>query len=751
MNNAAKPKEQHIGVWIALASLLVSIILCSLAYVFRECCFLKLFLKYAPEKETVLGIVTAINICVATTLTLSLTIEGDKDSFYFGISPKTLNTYVGNRISLSSSYIALVGSFIVSLCLLKGGLGLLFYAFSISSLLYFLVAILSGLPVLKGKSKTVFSRMGKDLENINLSRLEKEPTGAALDALFRKGISVEEIYSNIRGKNKNFSEKELKDLKDVLLRYLYRYLLNGQPNEQSLSKLWGAFKEHLLLLASREDASFYCEVSIDFFECLLLMYKKDFLRKEIFRELYRLSFSEHDKIKVEQNRELVDDLFVWFISYSLQNNDLTFFALLKEKISLDDLGNVSSKGGRSYFMLISFLFFCYCRDGKVSAAFKNEIAAFVGKKEDKVRYQDYSWNTIFNTIIFKQFDFDRNKLFSEIEQYDGLFEYTIYGRGYTPIVTIEHFCDWYWFFLLVSGKAKNLDSFINKSNKEEVAYFERFYSRVKNGKTDLYKKIFSFYRCEDYSPFYLNFEDDIAKEIEEFYLNDKTQKLNDEIVSGEKDSEEIVKKCDETVSKEIKKYCIGERRKNVSRHTFSFFAIYDKQFDPDKNMIAISYNASNYVARHFLASLKIVNCPSEDAFVKTVEAFTKRKQKIWINSKFRNYCVHGRFSERLMTIVQRSTIIDNDLFYYPACFTTKLPYIGNIVTKTSIEGFSDEELLKEMRIRDSGNGYYVFKDIKLNEADFRDFFKRTYVKLRITVSYDIDPSPKGGLILNPQE
>ena len=708
--------------------------------------------SFTVDKVAVLSIITAIDICITTTLTLSLTIEGNKENLKFGLTPKTLNEYVGFPISLNSNYLVLVASFLVSFGFLKSNNGLLFYVFSFLSLVYFLISIIIGLPVLKGNNNGAFNQIRKTIDDVNIENMENDSTGQILRYLFSKGASVDDICFRISNKGKKKKSDNKSQNRKTLLLFLSYYLRSNKTNNEQAFRHWLIIKEHLYSLFKLEEPSPYCECASEYFNCLFYIYKREELRNEIGDNLYDFFIHYVDTIENDQNRAFVDYLFIRFVNYSLQNNDLTLFIRLKKKICEYEFGTPFNVGGRFNFSLVSFLFYCYCYDSKVPLENKNKIIALLTKKEEQSRYEDLSWNDIHNKIVSEKFDIDKKKFVDLISERKEWFEYIIFGKVFTPVITKELALEWYWLFLTISGKGKNLENFIDKEDEFETYLFKTFYDSIESGDIKRYKAIFDFYKNEESRGFYLRFDDSIKKEIDSFYLTNGIKKLDEEISKNSKSNNEIIECCTSAIKTEIEKYSISSAKNTrVKHYEITFFEMFDNSFGLELNAKCVSYNSSNYFRRYVIQKMNLIHLNNSDDYLNKLERLTFRKKNIFINEKFKQYCDYQVLPKECSNIVSKSVVFSNELFYYPVCFVTKMPFLGNINVEISIDAISDSEIEAAKGTYDSGSGYYTFKGNRYNETDFVQVYRKVFSKLRISVDFDFGTSPTGGLSINPFE
>lgn len=740
------------GLLLFLLYLLASVLLCFPIYFFKRLILnldIALLFSTNVEKIAVLSIVMAVNICITTTLTLSLTIEGNKDNLKFGLTPKMLNEYVGSPISLPSNYIALIFSLSISLILLKSDNGLVFYVFIFLSLAYFLISVLFGIPVLKGNNNSAYKQIEKNLGNFNFDNVENSTTGTIIKYLFSKGASVDDLCSKFEFKKSKKIVEDKIDARKSLLLFLSYYLRSDETTIERARSHWFIFKEILCSFYNLDSTSPYCDCPQEIFNCLYYLFRRQELCNEMSDTFYDLFLHHFDKIRNNDNKELINYLFIRFTAFSLQNNDLTLFVRIKKGLCEYEFGTPFSKSGRLHFAIISFLFYCYSKDSKVPIENKHDIMTFIKSKEEKARYIDSSWNDILKKIVFDKYDIDKSIFINTINEFNEWFEYIVFGKIFTPIVTKDHAYDWYWVFLMVSEKADNLKDYLNINDEFEIHLFKRFYDNIQAGNIDEYKAIFDFYKNDESSGFYYQFNDQIKKEMDEFILARGIKELDDNIQKNTANENEIIAACSEAILNEINKYHIGNSSKCKKKEVISFFASFDKSFELDLNAKCVAFNATNYFKQFVLNKMKIKLLTSEDDYERSLKTLVFKKKNIFINKRFQEYCNYNILSHECIEISKRSKVFDNDLFYYPICFVTKLPYIGNVAIDISIDSFTDSDISKAKESCDSGNGYYLLKNNRYNDAEFVSTYRKVFTKLKITIAFCFVPSPSSGISINP--
>ena len=177
--------------------------------------------EYQIDKVAFLSIMTAIIIAIVTTLTLSISIEGNDGNKRFGKTPKELNDYLDYPISLNCAFAGLIIYFVFSICFMKFGCTTTFYFFSLTTLGYYFVSLLIGLPVITGDSKKVYDVISRSL-NSNDAVSSKDASNVIL-YLFSKGYSIEEIYKNL---NMSLITNQ-KNVVKVMLNLYLEFIISG--------------------------------------------------------------------------------------------------------------------------------------------------------------------------------------------------------------------------------------------------------------------------------------------------------------------------------------------------------------------------------------------------------------------------------------------------------------------------------------------------------------------------------------------
>jgi len=746
--------EQHKGLVMFIGYIAISIIICIVVFCLKNqilnLSLVRIFYRTIDE-ATILGIVTAINICISTGLTLSLTIEGNRNSMKFGLSPKELNEYLGLPISLWSAFVGLVVFFVCSLAAIGLNEILLFYLISILSLFYFLISIIRGLSVLRGNNNKTYRQLRKKLSNISKINFENSESGLILMYLFSKGTYVGDLFSNIRGNsNKTLDAKDANILASLLI-YLSYYLKSSHTSNEQITIHWSYFKEHLYNLFKKKSVSIYYSCKDEFFKCIYFIYLRNDMKNVVADELYQFFIHYQSFITNSENKELINNIFLKLVNYSLQNGDLTLFYRLKRNICQYEFGKPFDKEGRFNFCLISFLLYSYFLDSKVPIDLKTNIKKLVTNFEDDPRLNIYSWGTILLKIVENEFDLERDKFVDIINKTKEWFEFTVYGKVFTPAIKEDSAYEWYWTLLLESQKECNASDYFNLEDEFECYLFDKFYNNVTSGKISAYRQIIDFYKGKETNNYYFRFEPNIKEKIDEALQLSKKITFEKEISDNAREHENIVNTCKEAIKQELSKYEIGDEEDNSHTCSISFTQIYDQYFDLDLNVKTICYNVSNDFAAYVNDYMKIIKLNSNDDYAEEIKKFFKNTKSRFINKKFYDYCLFNVLNPKCKDYLDKSSVFNNELFYYPTCFAENMPALKNIEVDIKVEEITDLEMSDVKDEYDSGNGYYLLKDVRYNESEFELAFKKCFIKLKIGIAFTLIPSPKGGITINPFE
>lgn len=699
--------------------------------------FYKYFInEYQIDKVAFLSIVTAIIIAIVTTLTLSISIEGNDGNKRFGKTPKELNDYLDYPISLNCAFAGLIIYFVFSICFMKFGCTTTFYFFSLTTLGYYFVSLLIGLPVITGDSKKVYDVISRSL-NSNDAVSSKDASNVIL-YLFSKGYSIEEIYKNL---NMSLITNQKNVVKVILNLYL-EFIISGNENGEIFRRHCKNFENTLYSLTSDSDASIFIGCGDEVYSIIYAFYRK---KVNVADWIYHFAIKYSGYIKNKDNAELLEDVFYKFIAWVFQANEFSILCAIKRYICEFDFGTLLSKESRLRFFFLSFILCVYLKDSKVPGSYKSSINDLINKNGSDIRFEELSWSSIFNKIIRDFFDIDKKTFLDLLLKYEERFEFTIYGKVYTPIVTKEHALRFYWYSLLCFSGEKDVDQFfVFNKNYDELHYFKTFILDIQNNK---FKPCLIFSGVLRDTNYISEVNSQTFDSINQLLSDIQKQILNDNLAANHKEQSEIIDTCKKQIESSLSALQIGRKIAGCEHKSLEFTFRYDDTFELDMNAKVISMNAVSRVRQCIMNLLNIIHLRDKTKFDTILGTLMYKKKKIYINDTYKKYCDYNILKGLTNKRTKKANVFTSPLFVDPTCFVSNLPYIGNISANLYEKELSeiDIEILKNQY--DNKAGVYIFQGSPYTLDEFIGIMKQVYRNVAVRIEFDYCSSK--GAILHP--
>lgn len=723
------------GLFFSIVYTCVTIIICLISGLLKES-IIKIITDWGwisgIDKITVLGINSAISVCVVTTLTLALSIEGNARSFKFGLSPKRLNEYLNYPISLPCSFIALGVQFVASLAMIRAGNAPLFYAFTFTSLFYFIVLIIKGLPVLSGNHKLTYERILKAIATG--SEKEINDGFAILKYLYSTGDTFDDIYCSL-SKGKKIDDPV--GIKKILVRALYSSIEESEDSTSYIPKQWTNLAIFIKEIATNKMHENCLECKEEWFHCIYSFYSKPGYSKKVIDLLCDVVYGYRaDLTKNDNNISFIEYIFIQFISILLQNGDFDSIDTIKRMICKQTDGTFKNKKQRLYFFTISFLLYSYCFDKKVPDEFKNEIASLKNSSGEENRFENQSWSVIFNKMVLYNFDIDKDEFITLIEEYGG------YAEFYTTIdpslvITREKALIWYWTHLLISNECDDFSKFIGKSDSEDLFYLKKFFKNIKTGEIDEPKRMANFFFQFDEVELFLKFGEQLEEELFSHISSEDQKVLNQYIHENDIDKNNLIAECIKQITNDLSSIQINGNSAKSRHYSQTFLQRYKRDFSKKANLEAISHNVVQRIQRTIHCFMNpILLKKTTPTFEADFLTECKRKRVLFANKKFESYFNNGFLPQSWSSYAKKASKVDFSLHNNPFYFVSRLPYIGNISVDIKIVPFSVNEISALKKECDDGTGLFCLENVYYKEKDFQKAVNDCYYNLSITISLD---------------
>lgn len=740
-------KKSGLGLRLSIFYLVVTIVTCAISFALKniilELSFFKL-LQQSIDKTAVLSIVTAIAICVITTLTLSLSIEGNIKNSKYGMTPKQLNEYLGFPISLNCSFIAVSIYFLASVVLLKSGNGFVFFVLSFLTTIYYLIIVLKGLPVLSGNDKRAFIRIALTINGSNESEMAN--VNSIIKYLYSKGQTIGSVFDSITEKSIINDKIELRK---ILLNALTSYVADELTPSRDI-RIHRKFLCSLLYDFFRiDDESPYIKCKAELFVCLNAMRRKDNSNKDVYEVIYETAFHFGDSIKNKENALLIEYLFARFVTDSLQTGDLSFFDQIKKNICEFEISAPFSESGQLNFFILSFLLFKYYYDKKVPESIKKSIDDLKSCLGRESRFDDQLWGKVLLNVVNNNRFIKRDAFLRFISTYADWLEYTVFGKVYTPVITEETALEWYWSYLCLADKANSIDAFIDTDNVTQNYCFERFINDIDNGNTMKYIEMLTFFLPTSVSNCFARFDVQLKKEITEYFNSRKIDEVNHEIESNDIEIDRLVGECKEYLNKNLNKEYLSGKQLHKKKVKITSFQRYDRCFEPKLNYGCVAHNIGIQLENSILKTINVPTISTKSNTLATLIPQIVRKKNIFVNNKFVEYIDCGILSSDCKAISNKATLFESPLYYYPTCFITNLPFVGNVNVEIKTSAFTEKDYEMIKNECDNGSGIYILKGIRYNEKDLLRAIDSVYIKLEIIISYEYSLNNSKGFSVDP--
>ena len=677
---------------------------------------LKLFVA---DKIAVLAVAVAINICITTSLTLSISIQtGDKHKI--GLSPKELNEYLDKPISLCSSFVLLIFTSMAMVAFIKLNCSTAFFLIIIASLIYFLISIITAIPVLSVDMSLWFKKLYpllSDEENVeNSSTIYR-----TLNYFFERKTSMLELFNNIVGAGKENLDK----VQINLINFLYKYIeeCSDVPVIAFYAK---EVSEFIYDIPSKESRLSFLNNEDDAYRLLYILSSKKSGHNTIFEALFYSIFKYADIYKNKENYLSIRNIYLRFVANAFQTNKLDIIAKTKNFICSYNFCDLYNKQSVTVFLVISFLMYSYCIDSKVPKEYKNNIVTLKENDDNGSRYPRRSWSNLFCSLLESEKEIDKNEFISIIKKFEIYFEYSIYGEVYTPIITVGNALYWIWSLMLSSDSGFNLDSLIDRENESEIFSFDRYIDYDSKN----YLKSFQF--------FGKNVDEQIIdkKLIDEFkiLLNQTNKKRQDKELKtnslGKKEINDLIKASLKTELNPLRNYKKADENRTFTTETFPMEFFYENSIESKLNANVISYNVNSIIKNTLLSRLNVSKIKKEELENRFINNSAELKS---VNRIFMNYVKYGYFKEYENFILNLATANCPLVNVYPTCFIGPIPLIKNIkinVTNGCISEKNLSDLKEQFR---TNNGGYLVRSATYNESEFIKFAKENFVAVKITI------------------
>lgn len=750
-------KERH-GLVIFIAYSVVSAVICCVSFCNQDSLRkLFAFLPFYIDKTALLGIVLTIEVCVITTLTLSLTIEGDKNSLKFLLTPKQLNEFIDRPISLECCFSAAFVYLGVSIVLLRMNSAPVFYVHSFLSLAYFFLTILRGLPILKGEDRTVLKKLSRIIEK-NQNEKEAAMANKVIKHMLNYGFTISDIFEMVLKSNKKIDKEELRK---GLLKSLVDYILDDSTKERDIKE----HRKHLCSIVRKlvgdDCESPFNKCRMEFFNALHAMQKKDQKNNEVYDTVFETAFLYSDRAKNKENHSLIRYLFARFTALSLQAGDMSFFLEVKKGICRNEFLFKHSKNGQLYFFTISFLLYAYYYDEKVLQTIKDHISSLKEALEPETRYSNMPWREVLLKVVRGDFSIKMKDFLGLINEYGDWFEFEIFNRAYSPAITEENALEWYWTFLCFSDqinyKSHGIEDYIDDDYTRNY-YFEQFFKSVNGGKTEKYQNMLNFFFGLPNGKS-LSFDTYLKSKLDSYFNQRKKRELDEELSNNNKGLANAIKECEDYLNQQFQEFGIsGEQRQNQKAEII-FYQRYNIRFGESLNKEIIFYNSRQFLAQHIFGVLQMTRIKRDkDGTYSSLKRFitdpkNAGREGLYANKKFRTYCKRGILPVDCKEFVNEENVFDSPIFFNPTLFAAGLPFIGDVKVKVGESLFTDKDYEAFKKSCDNGDGVYFLDGIRYNENELLEAIDKTYAKLiiRITYNYSLNDAKGFSLVYSDED
>ncbi len=723
------------GLFFSIIYACGTIVACLISAIFKEV-IIKIFADhgwtFSIDKVAILGINSAISVCVVTTLTLALSIEGSAKSFKFGLSPKRLNEYLNYPISLPCSFVALGIQFVFSIAMIRAGNAPLFYTFTIASLSYFISLILKGLPVLSGNHKSTYKRIIETLTTG--SKKEIKDDYMILKFLYSNGETFDSVFKSLN--EKSTIDKPV-EIKKSLLGALNSYIEESTGATNYLLPQWNSIVNTISGIALNRKYENCLDCKEEWFYCIYSFYSKQGYSKRVIDLLCSATFGISVAQTMEnENASFIEYEFLYFVSHLFQNGDFDSLDAVKRSICKNTHGVFRNKKQRLYFFIVSFLLYSYCFDKKVPVSFKDKILSLKESSGGEIRFENKSWSSMFAKMVYSNFDISKDEFIRLIEEY-GFFAEFFSTVDNLCVVTREKALIWYWTYLLISNQNENIECFIDKNNDEDDYYLKVFFNNIRTGKTEENERMIRFFFQYNYMGKFLHFDDGLEQKMID-YLNSKSQIILENNIRGnDVEKNHLITECINKLTNDLSSIQINGNNARSRRSSQTFHQIYKRTFDEKINLEVISHNVTQSLKAtiHTLMNPTLLK-KSMQTFESLFLSKCKRKKMLFANKRFEHCFNNGFFPKSWTTFAQKACKVGFSLYNNPFYFVSRLPYIGNFKVDVKIVPFSPKEISELKKEYDDGSGLICFEDVYYRDNEFQNAVNNCFYNLLITISYE---------------